>query len=286
MKYYASKCHDILNGKPFIPECYAKGIMVNPNYPKISIRMGTGYIVDSGAFQDVKTESRLTFKDALDRQLKLIEQIGYPAEAIVSYDRLVDEQAIDGKQFKARVDVDVGSEYVEETIKAAEYLNKERERIQSNLILSNQGVTVNQYIQCVENVLDFTDKDDIIGIGGFCIMRQNKQYKQDYYEIISKILPKIQEKGIKRIHVFGMSIFDVLIHTDMLTHKYGIECSYDTSSAEVNSVFGRVFNPEIGQITGVFDKSEKYTVYHPATLSHLNIKNITDFWTNWNTIKE
>jgi len=279
--FYASKCHDRLNGKPFRPELFSEGLMVNPLYPNVTIPDKINYIVDSGAFQDVKTESRLTFSAALDRQLKFIKKIGYPAEAIVSYDRLVDEQVKDGQQIKERVSEDVGWEYVEETIKAAEYLNKERGRIQSNLILSNQGTTVKQYVQCVENILDISNEGDIIGIGGFCIMRQNKQYKQDYLNILKEILPKISEKT-DRIHIFGMSIFDILIRTEIMAAKYGIDCSYDTSSAEVNSVFGRVFNPEQAQLTQVFDRNEKYNLFHPAVLSELNIQNITDFWTNYN----
>lgn len=282
MLFYASKCHNILNSLDFTPEKYAGQLMLNPNYPSVSIPKDCKYIMDSGAFQDVADDKRLSFKDALDRQLNFEKKLGVEAEAIVSYDRLVDEQLTNGKQIKQRVDIDEGAEYVEETIKASEYLTHTLPN--RTLVLSNQGTNVKQYVDCVEHILNMAKPTDIIGIGGFCILSRNKQYRLDYFEILKKILPAIQKKNIRRLHIFGMGVIDVLIQTDIICNKYGVVCSYDTSSLEVNSVFGRVFNAEQGLIQSVFTKSDKYKTYHPAVLAHTNIANVTAFWTNFNNI--
>lgn len=282
MRFYASKCHDTLNSLPFVPERYANQLMLNPNYPRVSLPHDCVYMMDSGAFQDVSTDTRLSFKDALARQLDFENVLGVKAEAIVSYDRLVDEQLLDGKQIKQRVDTLIGAEYVEETIKAAEYIA--RALPNRKLVLSNQGSTVKQYVDCVDSVIQVAKPADIIGIGGFCILARNKQYRADYFEILKQILPKLKEHGLSQIHIFGMGIFEVLIKTEILCKKYGVSCSYDTSSMEINSVFGRVFNPDLAKIQGVFDKAEKYTDYHPAILAHTNIANVTAFWANFNNI--
>lgn len=283
MKFYASKCHDRLNGSVFNPESVADAIMMNPNYSQVSVPVGYPYMLDSGAFQDVATEKRLSFKDALDRQLLFEKKMGSQAESIVSYDRLIDEQVENGKQFKCRVDTATGEQYVEETIQAAEYLAHALPDRQ--LVLSNQGTTVDQYVTCVENILRVAKPTDIIGIGGFCILSKSKKYKEDYFAIMKLILPKIKEKGVSRIHIFGMSVFEVLIRTEIMCAEYGISPSYDTSSTELNSVFGRVFDPIDGMIHNVFKKEEKHNGYEPAGLSLLNIKNVTDFWHNMDMIK-
>ena len=282
MLFYASKCHDVLNMLEFAPEKYAGQLMLNPNYPRVTIPPECKYIMDSGAFQDVADDKRLSFKSALERQLNFENKLGVKAEAIVSYDRLVDEQLTNGKQVKQRVDYNLGADYVEETIKAAEYLS--RALPDRTLVLSNQGTNVKQYVECVEHTLNVSKTGDIIGIGGFCILSRNKQYRLDYFEILKEILPKLQSKKIQRIHIFGMGVIDVLIQTDIICKKYGVTCSYDTSSLELNSVFGRVFNPVPGMIQSIFSREDKYRSYQPAILAHTNIANVTAFWANFDNI--
>lgn len=65
---------------------------------------------------------------------------------------------------------------------------------------------------------------------------------------------------------------------ELEAEKYGLKASYDTSSAELNAVMGRVFDPSKLQLSDVFDKCEKNAVYHPAKLALLNIRTITRFW--------
>lgn len=156
MRYYASKCHDRLNGRQFDIEKDYPYLCLNPMY-KATLSVPCEYILDSGAFQDVKGD-RLTYAQALDRQLDYEKDVGQQAHAIVSYDRLVDEQKSEtGSQFKARVCEDVGEEYVEDTIKASEYLVSQRGRLGNrHLILSCQGTTVEQYLQCLDNIMDIS----------------------------------------------------------------------------------------------------------------------------------
>ena len=58
----------------------------------------------------------------------------------------------------------------------------------------------------------------------------------------------------------------------------GIECSYDTSAAEINAVFGKSFNPLEGQMRKVFDKCHKNNGYRSADLAMLNVGLILNYW--------
>ena len=95
MRFYISKCHDRLNGVPYTPEKYGKYLCINPYYRVTVKSEDVKFLIDSGAFQDVGAEKRLNFEEALQRQLEFEQTVTKskrPAEAIVSYDRLVDEQ--------------------------------------------------------------------------------------------------------------------------------------------------------------------------------------------------
>ena len=60
MKFYVSKCHDTLNGKEYSPETITPYLCLNPYYnATLKKHSKVNYILDSGAFQDVKTENRL-----------------------------------------------------------------------------------------------------------------------------------------------------------------------------------------------------------------------------------
>lgn len=279
MTYFASKTHDRLNGESFRPEMIAP-VCVNPYYP-VTIENDTPFLIDSGAFQDV-TDERLTFEQALERQLefeKTVTKDGRPAYAIVSYDRLVDEQFDGNNQFKQRVSYDDGEQYVRETIEASRYLASQRERLKPRkLVLSCQGTTTEQYIRCLNGVLEFATDEDIIGLGGFCIISRSKKYEQQFYEVINQAFPIIAQHGIKRVHIFGVGIIKILVQAEFLARQYGIECSYDTSSYEVNAVFGRIFDPIKNQTTGCFSKQQKKNGYNPPSLAMFNIRSVTDFW--------
>jgi len=282
MRFYVSKCNNKLNGKKYSPEKISQDLCVNPYNPvKIDKNVNVNIMIDSGAYQDIKNESRISFEEALERQLQLEDKIkNHKAEAIVSYDRLVDEQLdqING-QIKKRVSQEKGKKYVKETIEAAKFLSKKREELGNRkLILSLQGTTVGQYEYCLDNVLKFATKDDIIGLGGFCIVSKKIDYEQQYYEVLKKVIPRLKDVGINRLHIFGLGKFRPLIQTDIYARLHDIQPSYDTSSPELNSVFGRVFNPNGPNLSTVFEKSHKKNGYHPANLALFNIKMVKNFW--------
>lgn len=280
MKFYVSKCHDTLNGIEYAPETITPYLCLNPYYnASLKKHCRVKYILDSGAFQDVKTENRLTPEEALKRQLSFEKKIGRKAEAIVSYDRLVDEQLKDGVQFKERVSESLGKEYIDETIESAKYLCSQRDRLNDRkLVLSCQGVTANQYMGCLKAILDIASPEDIIGFGGFCILSKSVKYETEFYEVVNKGFPMIRENGNSRVHIFGMGVFRVLVQADIYARMNEIECSYDTSSPELNSVFGKSFNPIEGQMSTVFSKIHKMEGYVPANLAMFNVRMITDYW--------
>lgn len=288
MRFYVSKCHDRLNGSPYRPEKYCDHLCINPYY-KVTVRgRDTKFIIDSGAFQDVGNETRLSFDMALERQLefeKTVTKDGRPAEAIVSYDRLVDEQMGDSGQFKARVSAEESISYVEETINAAKFLVSKRDELKPRrLILSCQGTTVEQYLDCLRQILAIATPDDIIGFGGFCIISKNKEYEEQFYDVVYQGFPMIREKGITRVHIFGVGMFRSLIQAEICAKLNGIDCSYDTSSCEINSVFGKVFDPLNAMLISVYSKEQKKNGYTPAYLAEFNVNSILQFWKNFSKL--
>ena len=288
MKFYVSKCNDNLNGRPYSPELISPDICLNPYYSvNLANNIKPNIMIDSGAFQDVGNDSRLTFNEALNRQLKFEKRFnGYKAEALVSYDRLVDEQLdLTKGQIKKRVSRKISNDYVMETIEAAEFLSKKRKALgKRKLILSCQGISIPQYLKCLENILSIADKRDIIGFGGFCIISKNIRYEQQYYNILKKAVPKIKEAGLKRLHIFGVGMFRALVQTDIFTRMLEIESSYDTSSPEMNATFGSAFNPLTHCLSLVYSKDHKKRGYHPADLALFNVKMIRNFWEEHNKL--
>lgn len=291
MQYYVSKNNNKLNRREFTPELINNRVCLNPLY-KVQLKRKVNVLLDSGAFQDTKYQSRVSFARALGRQLEFETHSKFEAESIVSYDRMVDEAASPegrGKN-KRRVSYYTGERYVAETIDAAKYLADQRRDLRPRrLILSAQGVTSPQYLRCVKEILRFAEPTDILGLGGFCIIGQVPRLKKQYYKVLEAALPMVKRKGLKRVHVFGVGHFGVLVRTHMLCRSYGIIPSYDTSSYEFNSVLGRVFQPDVlhrgfdgPRMSPSLEKKDKYSVYHPRDWAHFNIELVSHFWERLN----
>jgi len=295
MEYYVSKNHDRLNERVFAPETLTDKLCLNPKY-RVTLNRPSeqvNILLDSGAFQDIKQEQRLTFHEALDRQLEYEKQVGFVSKFLVSYDRIVDESpTVQGKRLKRRVSKGKSERYVEETINAAKFLSDSRRELKPRrLILSNQGVTPDQYIDCVKEVLRISEPDDVIGLGGFCIIGQVPKFTDDYFQVLKKVLPLAKRNGIRRVHMFGVGVFKVLVKTHVMCQKYGIVPSYDTSSLEFNAVFGKVLSPDVENIgpagihlRKVFTKEDKYELYHPRDWAMLNIQMANFFWEKLNDL--
>lgn len=284
MQFYISKTNNKLNGKLFEPEKITKNICLNPTR-RVRINNDSKILLDSGAFQDVRNNSRLTFQKALQRQLTYEDRIGSISELIVSYDRLVDEKfSKNVGQIKERVKFSTAEKYVQETIDAAKYLADQKSDLKPRIpILSCQGVTIEQYLTCLKEILKIAEPDDVIGFGGFCIVGMKPtKYEAQYLEIINKAGELIKKKGIKRVHIFGLGKFKLLVRTHIIFRNYRIEPSYDTSTYERNGIQGYLFNPYDLQLTHVFEKEKKYIDYHPRDSAILNLMTINQFWENLN----
>lgn len=277
--FFPSKNHDRLNGAPFNPELLTGRACLNPYYKATVKGEEIVVILDSGAFQDVKGK-RLSFEGALERQLEFEKAQSFMSSLLVSYDRLVDEQINnEGKQIKSRVDWKTGEKFVEETINASKYISDRREELAPRkLVLSNQGTTTQQYLDCLKEILTFAEPQDIIGLGGFCIIGQKPSLVPQYFKIVKRAIPLIRDKGIKQVHVFGVGTIPILEKTALITGKYGMTLSYDTSAYELNGVLGKVFSKDTKKTKKVYTKEQKFVDYNPNQQAHDNIKAVKEFW--------
>jgi hypothetical protein len=295
MQYFVSKNHNRLNHRLFSPETVVDKICLNPKY---GVSLGdrsdsVEVLLDSGAFQDIKKSERLTYQGALNRQLAFEDRTGFQSKFLVSYDRIVDESpTVHGERKKRRVNLTTADSYVQQTIDAAKFLADQRDDLYPRrLVLSNQGVTPDQYIGCLKETLKFAEPTDVIGLGGFCIIGQIPRFTKDYFEVLERALPLLRKKGVRRLHIFGVGVFKTLIRTHVQCWRYGVTPSYDTSSLELNAVYGRAFSPDhqgIGpdgvHLTTVFDRKDKYVMYHPRDWAMLNIEVVNEFWTRLNKL--
>lgn len=204
-------------------------------------------LLDSGAFSDgieldkdgqVVKSNRLTFDKALQRQLQHAYKYHYvdQVEAIVSYDLLIDETWLDGERSKFRWSVESAEYAVQETVAAAQYMATQRKRIDAffghhvNLVLSAQGVEASQYVRCAEEIVKVMKTGDIFGLGGWCITGLMRHVM---LPAAAAILPGVFEvlgkAGVKRVHVFGVTIPKLLGFLLHLCDRYGIQLSTDSS---------------------------------------------------------
>lgn len=194
-------------------------------------------LLDSGAFSD-PPENRLSPAGALDRQLCWERQarnecgaIGWRAEAIVSYDRLIDEVWAGGIRHKQRWTVKAADAAVEETVEAARYLAARRRDLEPRrLVLSCQGVEAAQYFGCVQEVLQVATPNDWIGFGGWCILGRWKSWLHEFFRTIHLCLPEIAAAHIGRVHLFGCIWPPALGGLLWLADQYGITVSTDSAA--------------------------------------------------------
>lgn len=164
-------------------------------------------LYDSCAFTDVLTQSRITPELALERQLVTLDQLPQMLRLLlVSYDLLIDEKHVNGTRIKQRWSVKEGEEAVKATVDAAKYLDSQRYRLDGyELVMSCQGVDAGQYQRCVAKVLEFCQPNDVLGLGGWCILGRQKSYLPTFWEAMRRSLPLIAEAGLKKVHIFGVT---------------------------------------------------------------------------------
>lgn len=209
-------------------------------------------LLDSGAFTDVLTNSRVTPEESLNRQLKFLNlSTPFRKTYLVSYDLLIDEKYIDGERKKQRWSVNEAWTAVQATIEAAKYLDSQRDNLSGfTLVQSCQGVDAVQYLKCVERILPYCQKNDVIGLGGWCILGRQKSYLPAFWQTINNVIPVIAGAGIKKVHIFGCTWYKPVAGFPLpplqgllaLCDKYHLKVSTDSRSLIGNALWKKEGN--------------------------------------------
>ncbi len=193
-------------------------------------------LLDSGAFSD-SPEGRLSPAAALARQLSWEEKAShfwgapFRAEALVSYDRLIDETWDEGYRVKRRFRERDAERAVAETVSAAAFLASRRAALAPRqLVLSAQGVSAAQYEACARAVLSHALPDDWLGLGGWCILGRTRSWLPVFWDAMWRVVPEAAARGVTRAHLFGCLWTPAVAGLLWLCDAHGIELSVDGSS--------------------------------------------------------
>jgi hypothetical protein len=295
MMFYPSKTQDRMWRYPLPVETITGRAMVNPNYP-VTLARPTQAICDSGAFQDIDRCSRLFPYSALDRQLRFQEQIrwrhgdhDWHFEAIVIYDQMlgVDEAVINGQKVKQRGTLESARPAIANTLASAEHYARSRDRIEGAICFVGQGITPEQYTgECVIPQLDLMRPDDWFAFGGFCIIGRQPSLKPLFVQTVDRVFPLLKQKGIRRAHLLGICVADMVEYAAAAGHRYGIVLSNDSSAPE----FAAVVNGSVyvnGRLKkGPYTKADKHINYNPCELALTNIRNYAGWAASLGTTPE
>jgi len=180
----------------------------------------------------------LDFQAAYQRQLEHAEKYGYAGRVthVASYDLLIDEKWQDGDRRKERWDEHSAAEAVEETISAADWLSSHRT---SPKILSVQGVTAAQYLDCTKAIAPMVREIDVLGLGGWCIIgKMPKQMMPTFRETIRLVVPFAAQAGIRWLHIWGVCYAPALGELLWLCDQYGLKLSTDSAGPQRRPAFG------------------------------------------------
>ncbi|HEY9610644.1 Dam family site-specific DNA-(adenine-N6)-methyltransferase, partial [Allocoleopsis sp.] len=265
------------------------------NYPEAHDAIG---LVDSGAFSD-SPEDRLTFEQALTRQLKwentastrlnnrfyefpvvshttpfqpfarcrLLALFEWQAYALASYDLLIDEVWLDGAKIKRRWSEEDAKAAVTTTVEAARYLVSQRDHLQPRkLILGCQGVTADQYRECVEQILEFASPEDWIGLGGWCILGRMRSWLPTYWETLHQVIPLIAAAGIKHVHLYGSLLDESCAPLLWFCDQYGLTCSADSKRPIVDVTYPDRVRAGVRAATGYWRDNVQWWQNHFANM--------------------
>lgn len=110
---------------------------------------------------------------------------------------------------------------------------------------------------------------DWFAFGGFCIIGRVPSLKPVFAETARVVLPLLARKGVRRAHLLGIGVTDMVRLAAELGRQEGIVMSTDTSSIEVNSILGKVFDGARWHYR--YTKEQKGSAYHPCELAHANL---------------
>ena len=203
---------------------------------QVRVPSNTAIIQDSGAFCDGPGE-RLDFKTAYERQVEHADKYGYTNQVthIASYDLLIDEKWQDGQRQKERWTEQEAIEAVEETVAAADWL---RCHHTDPMVLSAQGVTAKQYLDCTKAVVPMIRECDVLGLGGWCIIgRMPKRMMPVFRDTIRLVIPYIAHR-VRWIHIWGVCYAPALGELLWMCDQYGLKLSTDSAGPQRRPAFG------------------------------------------------
>jgi hypothetical protein len=193
---------------------------------------------DSGAFSDGH-QTRLSFSEALDRQIDHGQKFGYHDQIVdrASYDLLIDEVWTRGNRHKRRWSENDAWLAVRETVDAAFYLSMHYD---GPRVLSAQGVTDRQYLDCSMRILEWFDPEtDTFGLGGWCICgKMPSIMREPFDDTMSLVIPALAKGGVKRVHIWG--VMDPLFLGPLLylCDEFKLQLSTDSSGPSVRPANG------------------------------------------------
>jgi hypothetical protein len=190
---------------------------------------GVVVIQDSGAFSD-GPKHRLSYADARRRQIEHARYYRYSGQVshVASYDLLIDETWANEFRHKERWSEEAGKFAVKQTVGAAQYLDQHRTS-GIGCIMSAQGVTPPQYVDCALEVLKYVDPDqDIFGLGGWCILGKQPSLLGVFRETIGQVIPLLAEHKVQRVHIWGVCFAEALGELLYLCDQHRVKLSTDS----------------------------------------------------------
>jgi hypothetical protein len=204
----------------------------------VAIPLSTTVRLDSGAFCD-GLGSRLSLEQARTRQLRHAEKYKYMSQVadLASYDLLIDEKWFEGTRYKIRWTESEAKFAVDETVKAAQFATVHRHGFAQ--VLSAQGVTAKQYLDCTRQVVDCLMAEDSLGLGGWCITGKMPAHMMPVFrETIWLIVPYAAGAGVKRLHIWGVVFAPALGELLWLCDQFGLSLSTDSAGPQLRPARG------------------------------------------------
>lgn len=199
---------------------------------------GTRTISDCGAFSD-GPQDRVTPAEAMTRQLDHAKQYGYidSIDGFATYDLLIDEMWYGGARTKRRWTESAAWEAVDITVDAAKFLDGNRSSIPSPLVISSQGVSPQQYMECAKRTEPYFKDGDILGLGGWCIIGKAPSLIHSFREIISEVIP-YAARFTRRVHIWGVMYAPALGHLLWECDQHGLSLSTDSTGPSIRPARG------------------------------------------------
>lgn len=214
---------------PIVSYGSKRGFCTNGVYVGPDVRV----LQDSGAYAEVNWFTRMTFVQALERQERHAEKYGYTDKIVAraSYDLLIDHRfaQISGRSHRRimRCTEAEGRVAVDVTVAAAQFLSAHRNGY--NLALNVQGVTPDQYLQCVKLVVPLLQIGDVLGFGGWCVLGRLPSMMVDFLQVLAKVLPFLAHEGVSHIHLYGCIYTPAISACLAICDHYGITMSLDSA---------------------------------------------------------